>query len=106
VADDAPWTDWGSALVVFYLSRDGETLPPEDDGITVGAMATLEELLEQIKTLPLSLALVEHGPDEDHAEDDAQQRYFERRPFGAGGSCCAGAVRTAGPTTGHGRCRG
>jgi len=94
-------------------------------------MATLEELLEQIKTLPLSLALVEHGADEDHAEDDvaaavaelavaatiarvaqeslkmrvgiargrgaswamvgnaigltpwrAQQRYFEKRPFG------------------------
>jgi hypothetical protein len=33
-------------------------------------VATLEELLEQIRTLPLSLALVEHGPDEDHVEDD------------------------------------
>ncbi len=33
-------------------------------------MVTLEELLEQIKTLPLSLASVEHGADEDHVEDD------------------------------------
>jgi hypothetical protein len=33
-------------------------------------MATLEELLDQIKTLPLSVGLVEHGADEDHVEDD------------------------------------
>ncbi len=95
-------------------------------------MVTLEELLEQIRTLPLDVVLVERGPDEDHVEDDvagsvaelavaakiaqvaqeslkmrveiarsrgatwttvgnvigltpwrAQQRYFERRPFGA-----------------------
>jgi hypothetical protein len=95
-------------------------------------MVTLEALLEQIKTLPLSLSLVEHGADEDHVEGDvagavaeltvaatiarvaqeslkmrvevargrgatwtmvgnaigltawrAQQRYFEKRPFGA-----------------------
>jgi hypothetical protein len=93
---------------------------------------TLEELLEQIRTLPLSVASAEHGADEDHVEDDvaaavaelgvaatiarvaqeslkmrveiarsrgatwttvgskiglspwrAQQRYFEKRPFGA-----------------------
>ena len=95
-------------------------------------MATLEELLEQIRTLPLSVAVTEHGADDDHVEDDvaeavgelaiaaniarvaqeslkmrveiarsrgatwttvgnaigltpwrAQQRYFEKRPFGA-----------------------
>ena len=95
-------------------------------------MATLEELLEQIRTLPLSLATAEHPSDEDHVQDDvaaaveelavaatianvaqeslktrvtiargrgatwtmvgnaigltawrAQQRYFEKRPFGA-----------------------
>jgi hypothetical protein len=99
---------------------------------TVDTVVTLEELLEQIRTLPLSLASVEHGADEDHAADDvaaavaelavaaniarvaqeslkmrveiarsrgatwttvgravgltpwrAQQRYFEKRPFGA-----------------------
>jgi hypothetical protein len=93
---------------------------------------TYEELVEQIRTLPLSLALQEHGADADHVEDDvagamaevdvaakiartaqeslkmrveiargrgatwtmigkaigvtpwrAQQRYFEKRPFGA-----------------------
>jgi hypothetical protein len=93
---------------------------------------TLEELVDQIRTLPLSVASAEHGPDEDHVEDDvasavaelavaatiarvaqesvkmrveiarsrgatwttvgnaiglspwrAQQRYFEKRPFGA-----------------------
>jgi len=95
-------------------------------------MVSLEELLQQIKTLPLSVALVEDGADEDHVEDDiaaavaeltaaatiarvaqeslkmrveiargrgatwtmvgdaigltpwrAQQRYHEKRPFGA-----------------------
>ena len=95
-------------------------------------MTTLEDLLEQMRTIPLSLASVEHGADEDHVEDDvagavaelaiastiarvaqeslrmrveiargrgatwttvgraigvtpwrAQQRYFEKRPFGA-----------------------
>jgi hypothetical protein len=95
-------------------------------------VATLEELLEQIKNLPLGVASVEHGADEDHVEDDvagavaelaaaatiarvaqeslkmrveiargrgatwtmvgnaigltpwrAQQRYHEKRPFGA-----------------------
>jgi hypothetical protein len=93
---------------------------------------TLDELLEQIRTLPLVVASAEQGPDEDHVEDDvagavaelgvaatiarvaqeslkmrveiarsrgatwttvgsaiglspwrAQQRYFEKRPFGA-----------------------
>jgi hypothetical protein len=33
-------------------------------------VVTLEQLLDQIRTLPLSLAMVEHGPDEDHVEDD------------------------------------
>jgi hypothetical protein len=95
-------------------------------------VTTLEELLDQIRTLPLSVASGEHGADEDHVEDDvaaavaelataakiaqvaqeslkmrvqiarsrgatwtmvgnaigltpwrAQQRYFEKRPFGA-----------------------
>jgi hypothetical protein len=41
-----------------------------DDGITLETVATLKELLEQIRTLPLSLALEEHGADEDHVEDD------------------------------------
>ena len=33
-------------------------------------MVTLEELLEKIRTVPLSLASLEHGADEDHVEDD------------------------------------
>jgi hypothetical protein len=33
-------------------------------------VATLEELLDQIRTLPLTVGLAEHGADEDHAEDD------------------------------------
>jgi hypothetical protein len=33
-------------------------------------VATLEELLEQIKDLPSGLASEQFGPDEDHAEDD------------------------------------
>ena len=33
-------------------------------------MATLEELLEQIRTLPLSLATAEHPSDEDHVQGD------------------------------------
>jgi hypothetical protein len=106
--------------------------PRPGEGITVDSVVTLEELLEQIRTLPLNLASVEHGADEDHVEDDvaaavaelavaatiarvaqeslrlrveiarsrgatwttvgkligltpwrAQQRYFEKRPFGA-----------------------
>jgi hypothetical protein len=39
-------------------------------GITLQTVATLEELLEQIRNLPSDLASVEHGPDEDHVEDD------------------------------------
>jgi hypothetical protein len=95
-------------------------------------VATLEELLDQIRTMPLTVAAAEHGADDDHAQDDvaaalaelvvaaniarvaqeslklrveiargrgatwtmvgnaigltpwrAQQRYFEKRPFGA-----------------------
>ena len=33
-------------------------------------MVTLTELLEQIRTLPLSVTMQEHAPDEDHVEDD------------------------------------
>jgi hypothetical protein len=33
-------------------------------------VVTVEELLEQIRTLPLGLASGEHGADEDHVEDD------------------------------------
>jgi hypothetical protein len=33
-------------------------------------VATLEELLVQIRNLPSGLASAELGPDEDHAEDD------------------------------------
>jgi hypothetical protein len=95
-------------------------------------VATLEELLEQIRSLPTNVGFAEHGADEDHAEGDvagavaelavaatiaqaaqeslktrveiargrgatwdmvgnaigltpwrAQQRYHEKRPFGA-----------------------
>ena len=95
-------------------------------------MLSLDELLEQIRALPLAVASEKLGPDEDHVEDDvaaavaelavaatiariaqeslkmrveiargrgatwtavggaiglspwrAQQRYFEKRPFGA-----------------------
>src|ERR1700729_3396984 len=47
-------------------------LPPRSagGGITVDAVVTLEELLEQIRALTLSIASVEHGADEDHVEDD------------------------------------
>jgi hypothetical protein len=45
-------------------------IPIGADGITVETVANLEELLEQIRTLPLGLASVEHGADEDHVEDD------------------------------------
>jgi len=41
-----------------------------DDAITLDTVASLEELLEQIRSLPFGVASVEHGPDEDHVEDD------------------------------------
>jgi hypothetical protein len=40
-------------------------------------VATLEELLEQIRSLPLDLALEEHGADEDHVEDDVASAVAE-----------------------------
>ena len=41
-----------------------------DDAITLETVAALEELLQQIRNLPSDVASVEHGPDEDHVEDD------------------------------------
>jgi hypothetical protein len=56
------------------FGREGRALlPPRSPGVgnTVDTVVTLEELLEQIRTLPLGLASLEHGADEDHLEDDA-----------------------------------
>jgi hypothetical protein len=55
----------------------------DSTGITVDRVVTLEELLEQIRTLPLSLALVEHRADEDHVEDDVAAAVAELAVAGA-----------------------
>lgn len=52
-------------------ATDAGLLPPlPGKGNTVDVVVTLEELLEQTRTLPLSVASVDHGADEDHVEDD------------------------------------
>lgn len=40
-------------------------------------MLTLEELLDQIRSLPFAVAVQEHGADADHVEDDVAAAIIE-----------------------------